>query len=83
MPMFLDVHNNVEGLSDEAAEAGHRLDLAVQARHGVRFIRYWYDEATGKLFCLFEGPSKEAGDAVHLEAHGVKADEIWEVKEGG
>jgi hypothetical protein len=34
------------------------------------------------VFCLVEAPSKEAAIAVHREAHGMTADEIFEVKEG-
>jgi hypothetical protein len=83
MPLFLDVHHHVADLTPEAVEAGHQRDLAVQDRHGVRFVKFWYDEASGKVFCLFEAPNKEAGAAMHREAHGVLADEIWEVKEGG
>jgi hypothetical protein len=49
----------------------------------VNYIRYWFDEGTGKVFCLVEAPSKEAAEAVHREAHGLVADEIIEVKEGG
>jgi hypothetical protein len=54
----------------------------VQHKHGVNYIRYWFDEGTGKVFCLVEAPSKEAAAAVHREAHGHLADEIIEVKEG-
>ncbi|HEY7294532.1 MAG TPA: DUF4242 domain-containing protein, partial [Dehalococcoidia bacterium] len=70
MPLFLDVHHHIDDLSPETIAAGHARDLAVQDRHGVRFIKFWYDEATGKVFCLFEAPNKEAGAAVHLEADG-------------
>ncbi len=78
----MDIHHKVEGLSAEAVTAAHQQDLAVQARFGVRFIRYWYDEATGKVFCLAEAPSAEAAIAVHREAHGLLADQVVEVKEG-
>jgi hypothetical protein len=33
-------------------------------------------------FCLAKAPDKEVRGAVHHEAHGLKADEIFEVKEG-
>jgi hypothetical protein len=56
--------------------------LACQHKHGVKYLRYWFDEGTGKVFCLVEAPSKEAAEAVHREAHGSLADEIVEVKEG-
>jgi hypothetical protein len=82
MPLFMDIHNKVEGLTPEAATAAHQRDLAVQARYGVRFIRYWYDEQTGKVFCLSEAPTSEAVRAVHREAHGLLADEVVPVSEG-
>lgn len=82
MPLYLDVHHKVPGLTGEAVAAAHAADLAVQAKHGVSYMRYWYDEATGKVFCLAEAPSPEAAEAVHREAHGLLADEINEVTEG-
>jgi hypothetical protein len=82
VPLFIDIHHKVEGLSAEAITAAHQQDLAVQARFGVRFIRYWYDEATGKVFCLSEAPDREAITAAHRTAHGLVADEIVEVREG-
>jgi Protein of unknown function (DUF4242) len=69
-------------LTGEAVADAHRKDLAIQHKHGVKYLRYWYDEGTGKVFCLVEAPSKEAAAAVHREAHGLVADEIIEVKEG-
>ena len=83
MPLYLDVHNKIEGLSTAGAAAAHRKDLEVQTKYGVNYLRYWFDEGTGKVFCLVEAPSKEAAEAVHREAHGMIADEIVEVKEGG
>ena len=84
MPLYLDVHNRIEGvnLSTEAMREAHRKDLEVQHKHGVNYLRYWWDEGTGKIFCLVEAPSKEAAEAVHRESHGFVADEIHEVNEG-
>jgi len=82
MPLYLDTHKKVPGLTAEAVAAAHAADLAVQGKHGVKYMRYWYDEATGKVFCLADAPSAEAAIAVHREAHGLLADEIVEVKEG-
>ena len=82
MPLYIDVHHRIEGLTPEMIAAAHAQDLAVQSKHGVSFLKYWYDEATGKVFCLSDAPSKEAAIAVHREAHGALADEIFEVKEG-
>jgi hypothetical protein len=82
MPLYLDVHNHIEGLTADGAADAHRKDLEVQAKYGVKYLRYWVDEGTGKVFCLVEAPSKEAAAAVHREAHGLVADDIIEVKEG-
>jgi hypothetical protein len=82
MPLFLDTHQHVEGLTAEAVAAAHARDLQIQAKYGVSYMRYWFDEATGRVYCLFEGPDAEAGIAVHREAHGLLADEIIQVQEG-
>ncbi len=82
MPLYMDVHHHVEGLTAEAVEGAHQRDLEVQEKYGVKYLKYWFDEATGKVFCLVEAPSKEAANAVHREAHGLVADEITEVREG-
>ncbi len=82
MPLYMDVHKNVQGLTPEGVEEAHKKDLETQGKHGVNYISYWYNEAEGTVFCLCEAPSKEAAAAVHREAHGGVADEIFEVKEG-
>ena len=82
MPLYLDVHNKIDGLTTDLAAEAHRKDLEVQQKHGVNYLRYWFDEGTGKVFCLVQAPSKEAAEAVHRESHGFVADEIIEVKEG-
>jgi hypothetical protein len=82
MPLYLDIHNKIDGLTVPAVSDAHAADLKVQSKYGVNYLRYWFDEGTGKVFCLVEAPSKEAAAAVHREAHGLVADEIIEVKEG-
>jgi peptidyl-tRNA hydrolase len=82
MPLYLDVHKKIDALTADGAAEAHRKDLEVQQKHGVNYLRYWFDEGTGKIFCLVEAPSKEAAEAVHRESHGFIADEIIEVKEG-
>jgi hypothetical protein len=82
MPLFIDVHEHVEGLTAEAVGQAHQADLQTQEKYDVKYLRYWFDEATGKVFCLVNAPSKEAAIAVHREAHGLVADDIIEVKEG-
>jgi hypothetical protein len=82
MPLFMDVHNRVEGLTAEAVAGAHKRDLEVQSKHGVQYLRYWFNEGTGRVYCLVDAPSKDAAIAVHREAHGLLADGIEEVKEG-
>jgi hypothetical protein len=82
MPLYMDVHN-MDGAVDagEVAKA-HQADLATQESHGVQYKRYWVDQKAGKIFCLVEAPDAEAAHTVHREAHGLVADEIYEVSEG-
>ncbi|MGE0405809.1 MAG: DUF4242 domain-containing protein [Candidatus Korobacteraceae bacterium] len=82
MPLFIDTHAHIEGLTADAVAHAHQADLETQEKYGVKYLRYWFDETTGKVFCLVDAPSKEAAIAVHREAHGLVADEIVEVKEG-
>jgi Protein of unknown function (DUF4242) len=82
MPLFMDVHDKVDGLTAEAVVGAHQRDLEVQGRYGVRYLRYWFNEDAGKVFCLVEAPDAEAAEAVHREAHGLVADAITPVQEG-
>ena len=82
MPLFMDVHNHVEGLTAEAVADAHRRDVETQERHGVNYRQYWFNEEEGRVYCLVEAPSREAAETVHREAHGLVADEIIEVNEG-
>jgi hypothetical protein len=82
MPLYMDIHRHVEGLTADAVADAHRKDLETQSKYGVNYKKYWYDEGSGAVFCLVEAPNKEAADRVHREAHGLAADELIEVKEG-
>lgn len=80
--LFMDYHRGVDGLTAEAVADAHRRDLEIQGAHNVRYLRYWFDEDTGKVFCLVEAPSADAAAAVHRTAHGLTADELIPVREG-
>ncbi len=83
MPLFMDVHVKLpEGATAADVAGAHEADLKIQAEHGVKYLRYWVDESAGKVFCLVEAPSAEAAATVHREAHGLVADNIFEVIEG-
>jgi Protein of unknown function (DUF4242) len=82
MPTFLDVHTIEGGVSARDAAEAHRKDLETQGAHGVNFKNYWVDEQEGKIFCLVDAPSAEEAQSVHREAHGLVADEIYQVQQG-
>jgi hypothetical protein len=78
----MDVHTINGGVSlDDVAQA-HEADLRTQDSYDVRYLRYWVDEGEGKVFCLVEAPSADAASTVHREAHGLVADDLFEVREG-
>lgn len=82
MPTYLDTHRHVPGLTAAAVADAHAKDLEVGPKYGVTYVRYWFDEATGRVYCLVEAPSPELAEQVHREAHGLMADEIVGVVEG-
>jgi hypothetical protein len=84
MPLFMDVHTIGDGNgvdADDVAKA-HMADLQTQGKYDVRYLRYWVSEPEGKVFCLVEAPSAEVASTVHREAHGLVADDVFEVQEG-
>lgn len=83
MPLFMDVHENLPGATAADVAGAHEKDLEVQDKYGVDYKSYWVDEANGKVFCLVEAPDAEAAATVHREAHGLLADHIYPVTEGG
>lgn len=82
MPLFMDVHDKVEGLTAEAVAGAHAKDVEVQGQYGVDYKQYWFDEQSGKVFCLVEAPDAESAARVHREAHGLVADQLIQVQEG-
>jgi len=69
MPLYMDLHKGSEFTLEEVKRA-HAADLEVQHKYGVRHIQYWVNNQAGMVFCLMEGPSKDACAQVHCEAHG-------------
>jgi hypothetical protein len=81
MPLYIDIHHKVQGVTEEAVADAHTKDLGIQAKYGVHYKKYWVDVSSGTIFCLVEAPNKETAERVHREAHGLVADEIYEVLE--
>lgn len=83
MPLYMDIHQHLpEGATAEDVAGAHQADMEIQDAYGVTYRSYWVDEEAGKVFCLVEAPSPEAAATVHREAHGLVADEIFQVVEG-
>lgn len=78
MPLYLDIHEVGSATAEDIAEA-HNLDLAVQDKYGVNYIKYWFNQDKGKVFCLCSAPDPAAAERVHREAHGLVADRVIEV----
>ena len=82
MALYMDVHNLDGGVTLDDVAKAHAADVEKQDAHDVNYLRYWVDEKQGKIFCLVEAPDPDAANTVHREAHGLVADEIYEVREG-
>jgi hypothetical protein len=82
MPLFTDVHRLDDSVTIDDVAKAHMADLQHQDKYDVKYLRYWVDEAGGTIFCLAEAPSSDAAATVHREAHGLVAQDIFEVKEG-
>jgi hypothetical protein len=79
MPRFMDIHNDMKGMTPEMLRAEHQKDVDQQrTERGVTFLKAWADPAAGKVFCLSEGPNREAIRRVHERA-GHPANEIYEL----
>ncbi len=78
MPIYMDVHRNLQAKPEEVAMA-HSMDLQVQSKYGVHYTRYWHNHENGCVYCLVEAPSIVEAIAVHKEAHGLVAEQLIEV----
>lgn len=82
MPLFMDLHDLKSPVTLEEVAKAHAADLATQDRYGVHYLRYWVDEANGRIFCLVDAPDADSAATVHREAHGLVADQVVAVSEG-
>jgi class 3 adenylate cyclase len=74
----LDRHE-FSGLTAADVADAHLKDLEIQERFDVQFLTYWFDDERQTAFCLANGPSREAVEAVHRESHGQIANQVIEV----
>ena len=76
MPLFMDVHRSMKGVTAEGLQEAHNADLAIQADEHVDFKQAWADPESGMVFCLAEAPSAEAVRKIHERA-GHPADDVY------
>lgn len=74
----MDVHI-LPGVNARDVAQAHTKDLFVQDEHHCKCMTYWIDEVRENVFCLIEGPSKEAVVEMHNKAHGLIPNKIIEV----
>jgi class 3 adenylate cyclase len=82
MPLFMDIHRNITGTTATDVAEAHHADLAAQAPYNVKYLRWWFNQELGSIYCLVQAPSAEAAVEVHKHAHGLVADEIIPVEQG-
>jgi class 3 adenylate cyclase len=76
--MYLDRHEGME-ISPEDLAAAHMQDLEREGELGVHYHTYWFDQDNGSVFCLAEGPDKDAIVEVHRRAHGAMPTSVIEI----
>ena len=79
MPTYMDIHVVPGATAKDVADA-HTKDVEAQKKHGVEYVKYWFNDSCGKIFCLVNAPSAEAAAHVHSEAHGLVAEKIIEIQ---
>lgn len=78
MAKYMDVHDGFVGVTRDQLQDAHNEDVKIQEDEGVVFEHAWLDAASGKVFCLSSGPSREAVMRVHERA-GHPTEQVYEL----
>ena len=81
MPLLMDVHTRGDSRTLRDVAHAHAADLRLRGGHDVHYLRYWVDEARGKVFCLVDAPDAGGPAAVHRRAYSLLAKEISDSKD--
>ncbi len=76
MPFLMDVHTGDSLTRRDVPHAQSTNVRGRDVRHRVHYLRYWLDEARGKIFCLVDAPSTAAGTGGQRRAYSLLAKEI-------
>ena len=80
---FIDVHHFGPGKTTlKDVEAAHQKDIVVEKKYGVNFLKYWFDQTNGDVYCLSSAKDEQAIRKTHADAHGLIPDEVYMVSEG-
>lgn len=80
---FIDVHDLEPGkVTFDDVEKAHQKDLATQNKYDVNFLKFWVDEAKGKVYCLSQAKDAASVEQTHKEAHGLMPSVVYHVTEG-
>jgi class 3 adenylate cyclase len=82
MPLYMDIHKGIKDTTPQELAAAHEQDVATQDSYGVKYLRWWYNQDLGSVYCLVQAPSADAATEVHQAAHGLVADEIIPIEPG-
>ena len=83
MPLFMGVHSLDGGVAVGDVAKAHEADLNTQDQYGVNTCVTGSTRAKERFFCLVDSPDSDTAAACHREAHGLVADAIFPVVEGG
>ena len=75
MPLFMDVHTRGDMLAPGGVARAQSTGPKPRGHH-VHYLRYWVDEARGKVFCLVDAPDTGAPGAVHRRAYSLLAKDL-------
>ena len=82
MPLYMDVHKKVKGVTAKAVAEAHQKDVEHQGKYDVKFLKYWVDEKSESVFCLVNAPDSKAPNRVHKELMVSSQTRFHEVTEG-
>ena len=57
MPLYIDHHKNLEGLTAQAVAEDHKKDLEVQHKHGAKALKYWFNEEKARSTACLRHPT--------------------------
>jgi class 3 adenylate cyclase len=79
MPIYMDVHEGLDGATQNDVDLGHETEVEIQEEYGVNILSYWFSEAEGKAFCMATAPNPEAVVESHRASHGLLPTNVIEV----